>query len=305
MTDRLSTLRLLVSTIELGSISGAARRHGLSTTSASRRLMELEDDVGVRLLDRTTRYVTPTEAGQRLCERAGPLVTGLDRALREAAEDQHVPSGTLRVLARRSFAVRHIAPLLPGFLADHPGVSVDLHLTETVDIAPGEEIDLVIRLGTPAEKTLVAHELASGRRILAASPDYLARAGMPSQIEDLASHDCLTYRRAETEPVWVFETPEGRREVPVRGPLRTTNGEVLREAALAGLGLVLLPAWMIGRDVAAGRLVSCLGDMSAWPAGFDREIVAVHRRTEPLSPKIAAFVAYLTGHRFETGAEDG
>ena len=302
MIDRLSTLKLLVSAVELASISGAARRHGLSTTSASRRLMELEEDLGVRLLERTTRYVSPTEAGQRLCDRVGSLLAGLDNALREAGEDPHVPTGTLRLLARRSFAMRHIAPLLPGFLAAHPGVAVDLQLTETVDIAPGEDIDVVIRLGTPAEKTLVAHRLASGRRLLVASPDYIARFGVPERIEDVANHDCLTYRRAETEPVWVFDTPEGRCELPVRGPLRSTNGEVLREAALSGLGLALLPAWMIGEDVAAGRLVPCLAGLTAWPAGFDREIVAVHRRVDPLPPKVAAFIAYLAGRRFESGA---
>ena len=297
--DRLSTLKVFVSAVDAGSISEAARRHGLSTTSASRRLMELEQELGVRLLDRTTRYVAPTEAGRRLRDRVAPLVAGLDLAIREAGEDPHAPSGTLRILARRSFAMLHIAPLLPEFIAAHPRVAVDLQLTETVEIAPGEEVDLAIRLGTPGEKTLVSHMLASGRRILAASPDYLARAGTPASIEDLAAHDCLTYRRAETEPVWVFETPSGRRELAVRGRLRATNGEVLREAAIAGLGLVLLPAWLISDDVAAGRLVPCLQQITAWPSGFNREIVTVHRRIDPLPAKIAAFLAHLAGRRFE------
>lgn len=297
--DRLSTLKVFVSAVDAGSISRAARRHGLSTTSASRRLMELEHELGVRLLDRTTRYVAPTEAGRRLRDRVAPLVAGLDLAIREAGEDPHAPSGTLRILARRSFAMLHIAPLLPEFIAAHPRVAVDLHLTETVEIAPGEEVDLVIRLGAPGEKTLVSHKLASGRRILAGSPDYLARAGMPAGIEELAAHDCLTYRRAEAEPVWVFEMPSGRRELAVRGPLRATNGEVLREAAIAGLGLVLLPAWLISDDVAAGRLVRCLQQITAWPSGFNREIVAVHRRIDPLPAKIAAFLAHLAGRRFE------
>ena len=224
-----------------------------------------------------------------------PLIAGLDLALREAGEDPRAPSGMLRILARRSFAMLHIAPLLPGFLAEHPRLVVDLQLTETVEIAPGEDVDLVIRLGAPGEKTLVSHVLASGRRILAASPEYLARMGTPGEIENLAAHDCLTYRRAEAEPAWVFETPSGRRELAVRGPLRATNGEVLREAAIAGLGLVLLPSWMISDDVAAGRLVPCLQEVTAWPSGFNREIVAVHRRIDPLPAKIAAFLAHLAG----------
>ena len=297
--DRVSTLKLLLSAVEMGSISGAAKQHGLSSTSASRRLMELEADMGVRLLERTTRYVAPTEAGRRFCDRIAPSVMELDLAAREAAEDPDLPSGALQVVARRSFAMKHLTPLLPGFLRAHPRMTMDLRLTEAVDIAPGKGVDLVIRLGAPAEKSLVSHTLASGRRVLAASPGYLARAGAPRRIVDLAEHACLTYRRGEAEPVWIFETPEGRRELAVQGPLRSTNGEVLREAALAGMGLVLLPAWMIGADLAAGRLIACLPEVSGWPNGFDREIVAVHRRLTPTPRKITAFIAYLTARSFE------
>ena len=299
MTDRLSTLRLLASAMDLGSISAAARRYGMSTTSASRRMMDLEQDLGVRLLERTTRYVAPTEAGQRLRDRIGPLIAALDSALREAGEDPDVPSGVLHMLARRSFAMMHIAPLLPTLNAQHPKVVVDLQLTETVDIAPDGDVDLAIRLGAPASKTLASTVLASGRRVLAASPDYLKRAGAPATIEDLSAHACLTYRQAEANAAWVFETKFGRREIAVDGPLRATSGELLREAALGGLGLVLLPAWMIGCDLAAGRLVTCLPDNAAWPAGFDREIVVVHRRAAPLPPKVAAFLAHIVGRDFE------
>lgn len=302
MMDRLSTLKLFSSAVELGSISGAARHHGLSSTSASRRLMELETELGVRLLDRTTRYVAPTEAGLRLAERIGPLVGGLESALREAGESADVPSGTLRILARRSFAVLHLTPLLPAFLAAHPEVNVDLALTETVEISPGEDVDLVIRLGAPAEKTLTSHVLASGRRVLVAAPDYLARAGRPGRIEELEGHTFLTYRRTEAEPIWVFETPQGRREFTIEGRLRSTNGEILREAALAAQGLALLPVWMVWPDLAAGRLVTVLPEVPAWPAGFDREIVAVHRRAEPVPPKIAAFIGHLRGRCFEGDA---
>lgn len=306
--DRLSTLKLFVSAVDLGSISGAGRAYGLSTTGASRRIQELEAQLGVRLLDRTTRTVTPTEAGRRLHERISTLLSGIDAALRDASETADRPVGLLRVLARRSFGMLHITPMLPRFLAAHPGITVDLELTERVDIAPGDGVDVAIRLGAPAGKSLLAYPLATGARVLCASPRYVARHGAPATVEALAAHACLTYRRAHEPPLWVFEGAgpgdARRQEVAVDGPLRATNGEVLRAAAIAGLGLALLPLWMVADDIAAGRLVRCLDRVRAWPAGFDSEIVAVHRRSEPIPAKIGAFITHLLAHGIE-GAPPG
>lgn len=293
--DRFSTLKLFVSAVDQASISGAGRLYGLSTTSASRRLQDLEASLGVRLLDRTTRSVTPTEAGQALYERISPLLPGIDAALREAGESGDEPVGTLHVLARRSFGMMHVAPRLAAFLEAYPKLRVDLELTERVDIAPGRGVDIAIRLGAPTEKSLHAVPLATGRRVLCASPGYLARRGAPRDIGDLADHACLIYRRAHEPATWVFEARDGgtRRDVAVAGPLSATNGEVLREAAIAGAGLVLLPVWMIAPALRDGRLVECLPSYRAYPAGYESEIFAVHRRMEPLPAKIAAFMTHL------------
>jgi DNA-binding transcriptional LysR family regulator len=191
----------------------------------------------------------------------------------------------------------HISPLLPRFLAQNPKMTVDLEMTEQVEIAPGDGVELVIRLGAPVEKSLVAFPLASGTRILCASPHYLLQHGAPPTIEALGTHACLTYRRAEERGTWVFERMENgtalRQSIEVTGPLRATNGEILREAALSGLGVVLLPAWLVAEDVAHGTLVRCLSNVRAWPAGFDTEIFAVYRGLNPLPAKISAFVAAL------------
>lgn len=294
MTDRLSTLRLFASVIKLRSISAAARSHGISTTTGSRRIQDLEASLGIALIDRTTRKLAPTEAGARLYARINDALGSLDTAMREAGENDTTPMGTLRVLARRSFAMRHVRPMIPSFLTANPQVTVDLELTERVDIAPGDAVDVVIRLGPSSGKSIISHTLASAQRILCGSPDYLAAHGMPLTIEALQDHACLTYRRASEPATWIFEelTTAGprEREIEIHGPLRATSGEVLREAAIAGMGLVLLPAWMVANDVAAGKLVQCLAKTRAWPAGFNDEIVIAYRRREYIPAKVKAFV---------------
>jgi DNA-binding transcriptional LysR family regulator len=291
--DRLTALRLFLRAAERRSISGAGRALGLSSTAASKGLQDLEAELGVRLLSRTTRQLAPTEAGEALYQRLAPLLGELDAALRDAKELQDRPRGTLRVLARRSFALLHVVPALADFHAAFPEVQLDLALTELPDILPVNGVDLVVRLGLPPEKSIIGHRLGSARRTLCASPSYLARHPGPGRPDDLRRHDCLGYQREAEPVVWVFETSAGRQALEVTGPLRANSGEVLRQAALDGLGLVLLPEWMVGQDIAAGRLIACLAELPAYPAGYEAEIYAVHARAQPVPAKITAFVAHL------------
>jgi DNA-binding transcriptional LysR family regulator len=292
--DRLTVLRLFLRILDRGGIAAAGRTLGLSPTAASRALRDLEHDLALRLLDRTTRHVALTEAGRRLAARIAPLLDGLDAAMVEARELHEEASGTLRLVARRSYALRHVVPHLAGFRAAHPRVEIDLELTERTGLVPAHGVDLVIRLGLPAGKSFIGHRLASGRRILCASPGHIARHGLPATPEAVPLHPCLTYREDEEPAVWVFATASGApQEIAVSGPLRSNSGEALRQAALDGLGLVLLPEWLVGQDVAAGRLTPLLPGLPAWPARYQAEIHAVHARAERLPAKIAAFVAYL------------
>lgn len=294
--DRLSALRLFLRVVETGSITGAGRSLGMSSTAASKRLQDLEAELKVRLLDRTTRTVSATEAGRHLYDRLSGLLDDLDGALRQAGELHGRPAGVLRITARRSFGMLHVLPAVPSFRAMCPEVEIDLTLTETVEIAPTRGVDLVIRLGLPAEKSLVAHRLASAERILCASPGYLARRAAPTGPDDLGRHACLGYRRASEPPVWVFETESTLREVAVSGPLRSNSGEALRAAALDGLGLALLPAWMVAADLRQGRLLRCLAETVCYPAGYREEIYAVHARSPMVPAKTTAFVAHLQAH---------
>ncbi len=298
----LATLRLFRHVVRCGSITGAGRALGLSATAASRQMQELETALQARLLNRTTRNVSATEAGQHLFDRLGPLLEDLDGALRAAADEHGQPTGILRVVARRSFGLLHVAPTIAGFHARFPHVSVELTLTETMGLRPSSGVDVVIRLGRPDEKSLVSTRLASDRRVLCASPAYLARVAPPAEPGDCVRHACLAYHREDEPALWVFEAAGRRREIAVSGPLRSNSGEVLHRAAMDGLGLALLPAWMVAGDVEAGRLQPCLPDQRAYPAGYQAEIYAVHARGAFVPAKITAFIAHLTEQVADRGA---
>ena len=203
-------------------------------------------------------------------------------------------TGTLRIVARRSYALRDVVRHLASFRTAHPRVEIDLVLTEQTGLVTAHGVDVVIRLGLPAGKSFTGHRLASGRRILCASPGYIARHGAPASPAAVLQHPCLTYHEEEEAPVWVFATASGgRQEIAVSGPFHSNSGEALRLAALGGMGLVLLPEWMVGEDVAAGDLTPLLAGLPAWPERYLAEIHAVHARSERVPAKIAAFVAHL------------
>jgi len=294
--DRLQALQLFARVIERGTISAAGRSLGLSKTVASKRLQDLESDLNVRLLNRTTRHVSATESGQSLYERVIPMIRDVEAILEQIAESSDKPSGVLRILARRSFGMLHIMPALPSFRALYPDLSVDLRLTETVDITPSHGVDIAIRLGRPEEKSLEAELLTTDRRVLCASPDYFERCPPPEDRDDLDRHDCLTYGQDAEPAVWVFEDASGRRDIEVTGVVRSNSGEVLRQAALDGLGLAVLPEWMVAWDIAGGRLESCLTELRVYPAGYSAEIYAVYMRDVLRPMKVNAFIDHLQKH---------
>lgn len=290
--DQLAALRLFIHIARSKSISSAGRALGLPTTTASRRLQDLEAALGVRLVDRTTRQLALTEAGERLLARSADMLDEIQSAFAEVREQKDTPSGTLRIMARRSFGLMHVAPALPAFRKEYPQVAIDLALTEETELAPGRGIDLVIRLGAPQDKSIVTHQLTSADRQLCASPSYLARVGTPSVPSDLGRYDCLTYRRAAEPATWTFKKGRTEQSVEVSGSLQANSGAVLRGAAVAGLGLVLLPDWMVALDLAAGQLRRCMEGYEAFPPLYRAPIYAVHRRGE-VPAKISVFVAHL------------
>lgn len=287
--DTLVGMAVFARVVDDGGFSAAARRLGLSKSAVSKQVAALEDRLGARLLNRTTRRMSLTEAGAALIARCRRVLAEAEAAADAVGVLQGAPAGVLRVAAPMTFGTMHLAPAIPAFLERHPAVSVDLSLNDRMVDLVEEGFDVALRIARLANSSLMARKLAPMRRVMAASPDYLARRGVPVGLADLAGHDCLSYSYIVAGDEWRFTGPDGEQSVQPSGRLRANNGEVLREAALAGSGIAVLPTFIAGPDLAAGRLVQVLPDYdnrssavyAVWPSG-----------RHP-SPKLRAFIDFL------------
>jgi len=289
--DRVSDLILFMRVLDQGSISAAARSLDLSVAVASQRLKRLEHDLGVRLLHRTTRRLHPTTEGLALAEQGRPLVEDLEAltsGLRQGAKDV---AGTLRLTASASFGRLYVSPLLPAFMARYPRVRLSVNLTDEMQDLISAGYDLAIRIGALHDSRLVARKLAANRRVLCASPDYLRRYGMPRTPEDLAKHECLMLMgSAGRQDVWRLNDAQGHlHSVRVSGRLESSLGELLRDAALAGLGIALHSTWHVYDDLRRGRLQRVLPEYSIAETGI--YAVMPQRRLVPL--RVRAFADFL------------
>ncbi|HIJ61306.1 MAG TPA: LysR family transcriptional regulator [Rhodospirillaceae bacterium] len=290
--DRLDSMEAFVRVAEIGSFSGAAHRLGISKSVISRQISALETRLGARLFHRTTRSLSLTEVGLAYLERCQRILSDIEEADGSVSALQATPRGRLRVNAPMSFAIHHLAPLVPSFLERYPEVDLDMEMNDRYVNLIEEGFDLAIRIGRLEDSSLIARQLAPSRLVLCASPDYLRHHGRPETPDDLATHCCLTYSARTLASEWRFQDSRGKRwTVEIKGRLRANNGDLLREAALAGIGLVRLPTFLCGRDLQAGRLVSLLTEY----VPQDMAIHAVYPHNRHLSPKVRAFVDFLAG----------
>jgi DNA-binding transcriptional LysR family regulator len=286
-------MQVFVQVADQGSFTRAADRMDLPRATVTHTIQQLESRLGVRLLHRTTRRLHPTPEGLALAQQGRVLVEELESlgsGLREAASEV---AGTLRVTMSASFGRQYVSPLLPAFLARHPKVRLSVHLSDNVVDLVSEGFDLAIRIGALDDSRLVARRIAPNRRVLCASPDYLRRRGVPQAPADLANHDCLLlFGSGGRQDVWRLGTPEGG-EVAVRvhGRFESNFGEVLRDASLAGEGIVVHSLWHVADDLRAGRLVVVLPDFPLATTAISA--VMPQRRLVP--PRVRAFVEFLTG----------
>ncbi|MBL8388729.1 MAG: LysR family transcriptional regulator [Hydrogenophaga sp.] len=302
MADLWSHCHWLTVLSEQGSYTAAAARLGVSKAAMSQRIAELERIAGVTLVQRTTRSVRLTEAGQRLVDQTRAAFEQISQSLAQVRDLAEAPQGLLRVTAPVALARQQIVPLLPDFLRQYPQVRIELNLSDRLSSLATEGFDLAIRHTAHPPDTHVAVALCATRSVLVASKAYLRRAGTPQQPADLTAHNCLHYPRPQERPAWTFEpqgkTPTGRaRErvtVQVSGSLAANNSEALRDAALAGLGIALLPDFSAQAALQAGKLVEVLPGWA--PVGsFADRIYAIRPYAAHVPRAVSLFVDYLRG----------
>ena len=291
--DLFAALSAFVAVVEDGGFSGAARACGKATSSITRQVNALEAYLGTQLLNRSTRKVTLTSAGEDYYRSASRILGDLEEANRGISEADGAPRGLLRVSLPVAFARLHVAPFISEFMNACPNVEIELVLSDTVVNLVEERVDLAIRIGNLESSNLVARRIAPHRRIVCASPDYLAEHGEPRAPADLAGHACLGFAYAGGKRSWRFSGPSGEQEVPIRGNLRANNSELLREAAIGGSELILMPTWLVGADIEAGRLRAVLTDWQAGPGDTGGAIHAVYLPNRRGSRKVNAFVEFL------------
>jgi len=287
--DTHTAMQTFAKVVELGSFAAAADKMGQARSVVTRQIAYLEQKYGVRLLNRTTRKLSMTDAGRAFYDRVRPIlaeVTDLELSLQ--AEGQR-PSGRLRVSAPVSFGILHLGPAIAEYLLRYPDVIIDLDLSDRVVDLVEDGFDVAVRIGPLLDSSLVARPLAPQQLRVCAAPAYLARHGTPKTPEDLKQHRCLHYAYASTGNEWHFEKDGVTHLVRVNAALRANNGDVLRTASLAGHGIILQPEFLVGDDIRAGRLVTLLADYAHTPISM--YAIYPHRRF--LSPKVRSFIEHL------------
>jgi DNA-binding transcriptional LysR family regulator len=287
--DLLDGMRVFVRVVDEASFTRAAQALRLSRSSASEKVRELEEALGVRLLQRTTRRVGVTEAGRAFYARSRRTMDEADAARREAQALSRNPAGSLRVGAPEIFARLFLVPALAAFMQRYPSVTVELVEAIRAANLVEEELDLSIRIAGTLEPGLVARRIGSSRVVICASPGYLEHRAAPQSLDEIAAHDCVGFAPLEWGRLWTFTRDGQTRRMDITPRLMCTSSESQLASARAGLGLTPLPHWAVGDDIADGRLVPVLTD---WTTP-ERGIYAVFPSNRQVPAKVRAFVAHI------------
>ncbi|HEY0962149.1 MAG TPA: LysR family transcriptional regulator [Pseudomonadales bacterium] len=288
--DKLAALTGFIKVVEKGSFAAAARELGVSRAHVNRQVIALEDELGVQLLNRTTRSVTVTPAGESYYKRCDVLLKELKEAETAIQQEQAEPQGEIRVNAPHSFGVRKLTPALVEFLKLYPKISIQLALNDQFVDPMSEGIDVTLRISARRETpALVAHEIIEARRVLCAAPDFIRRHGVPAHPRELVEYPCLHYGNLPTGNAWRLENEQESVDVRVTGVLCANNADVLNEAAVSGMGIALLPVFIAHDDLRTGRLVPILENYH--PPRIYLSLVYAPSRN--LSTKIRLFVKFV------------
>jgi len=288
--DKFESMRAFVQVVNSGGFAAAAREMGVSRSAVNKLVIALENDLGVQLLHRSTRVVTPTATGLAFHERSVEILASLDDAERSITQMHEQPKGRLRMNAPMSFGTLHLAPVLADFLVQYPDLQVQLTLSDRFVDPIEEGFDITVRIAKPqASASLIVHPLIAAPRVLCAAPSYLATHGTPIQPDELHHHSCLHYGQLAIEDHWTLIGSDGEQTISVNGVLCSNNGEVLRDAAIRGLGITLLPLFIVGQDLQQGKLQIILPDYHP----PELSISLIYPVNRHLSTKVRLLVDFL------------
>jgi DNA-binding transcriptional LysR family regulator len=286
--DRFHLMQLFVRIVESGSFSAVARELGMIQPTVSKQMTALEEKLGVRLLNRTTRRLSMTDAGREYFERCQHILDDVQEMETEVAGLQNRPSGTLRVNTPVAFGNIHMLPLILAFRRKYPGVAIDLSLDDRYVDLVQEGIDVAIRFGELGDSQLVARHVGSSASVCVASPGYLSAHGTPKIPADLREHQCITYTYLFSNE-WAFDGPDGPESIKVQGDFRANSGMTIRSATLEGAGIASIPLFLIREDIESGRLVQVLSQFASAPF----RISAVYPSARLVSRKVKLFVEFV------------
>ncbi|MBB3103214.1 LysR substrate-binding domain-containing protein [Azomonas macrocytogenes] len=289
MDNRVGEMQVFVRVVDTGSFSTAARQLLSSPSTISKLVHRIEQRLGVRLLERSTRKLSLTDEGRLYYERSQALLAELDDIEQTLAQGAQNACGTVRVNASVGFGIWGIEPLLPAFWEAHPGILVDLSLSDDIVDLYLERTDIAFRIGALSDSTLRARRIGVARRRMVAAPAYLERHGVPTAIEDLDRHNCLGFNFQRTAPVWPLRQGGRILDRMVRGNLLANNGETVRRLAIAGVGIARLADFHVDRDIAAGRLVEVLAE-----SGHDcEEVHALYPGGRYVPQRVRVFLDFM------------
>ncbi len=280
--DKLASMRAFTEVVNHSGFAAAGRHMGLTRSVVNKLVLQLESELGVQLLQRTTRRVSPTDAGRAYYERCLTILADVDEAEQAIAQHQAEPKGTLRINAPMSFGTLHLAPAIAAFMAQYPALQVQLTLSDRFVDLLEEGFDLTFRIAVPKDnESLITHAIAPIRRVLCAAPSYLKARGIPQTPADLHDHDCLQYGYLASGSQWRLTDPTGKTHtLTIRGRYCANNGQVLAQAAIQGLGIAYQPTFIVGPALRSGALEEVLPHYS--------------------SPTLSASISYLTNRQVST-----
>jgi len=286
--DKLRSMEVFVAAVDSGSFTAAAERFGISAVMVGKHVRELEQRLGAALLTRTTRRQSLTEIGRQYAEQCRAILAQIDAAERGAETLRGAPRGVLKVSCAVSFGMDWLAPMIADYLEQYPEVSIDLNLNDRMIDMVEEGFDVAVRIGTLEDSSLVARPLGPYGVVICGSPDYLARRGVPKVPADLAHHECLEFSGWVPAARWRLKGEKDARDVPL-SRLRANNSYALKQAALAGFGLVMQAEVILAQDIAAGRLVRVLDDYLPVP----RPMHLLYPRARQPTPKLTSFIDFM------------